>query len=116
MTADEFHAALQSGMTIAEIAAGQDKDVEVVKAMMVGRATARIEAAVAAGEMTQERAALMLDGLEARIADKVENGVRGPAGGQMGQGQAGGVGSQGHGPGGGRGIHVPGTGGGIPNS
>ncbi len=118
MTAEEFHAALQSGMTIAEIATDQGKDVEAVKTMMVSRATVRIEAAVAAGEMTQERADLMLDGLEARISDKVENGTRGQGFGPMGQerGTGGGFGSQGRRPGGQNGVHTPGTGGGIPNT
>lgn len=68
MTPDEVAEALRGGQTIAELA-GDSVD-EVIDAL-VAEATERIEAAVAEGRLTQERADEMLANLEEHITDRV---------------------------------------------
>lgn len=101
LTVDEFHAALQSGQTISAIAAEQGKDIDAVIGAMVGRATARIEAAVAAGDMTEDQGDLMREGLTERMTLKVERTFTGQGAGAFPRGMANGSQDCTHTPGGG---------------
>lgn len=75
LTEDEVVAALQSGQTIAELAGDQTDEVI---AALVEAAEAEIAAVVESGRLSEERAATLLENLEARITAMV-NGER-PAG------------------------------------
>lgn len=71
MSADDLEAALDEGQTLAEVAGD---DLPALVDHMVDNATERIEAAVADGELSQERADAKLEGLEDRIQNRLENG------------------------------------------
>lgn len=71
LTTDELSAARESGSSIAEIAALQGVEVDaVVQAIVSGKAE-RLDAKVAAGELTAEEAQARLDELEERAVDRV---------------------------------------------
>ena len=95
ITTDELAAQLSEGASIADIAGD---DVDAVIAALVAEATARIDEAVASGELPQERADQLLEQLEERITDRV-NGERPGPGEGHGRGRGRGPGPFG-GPGG----------------
>jgi hypothetical protein len=70
----DLKAALESGDTIADVAAANGVDTQVVIDAMVDSKADRIEAKVESGRITAEEAAEKLAELEARTADRV-NGV-----------------------------------------
>lgn len=97
MSADELHTALESGKTIAQVAADQGVDVQVVIDALTAEMTNHIADEVASGEITQEEADAKLADLSTRITDMVNNPR--PEGGRGGHGGPGGD----HGPRGPRG-------------
>jgi polyhydroxyalkanoate synthesis regulator phasin len=100
MSADELRTALKSGKTIAQVAADQGVDVQVVIDALTAEMTNHIADEVASGELTQEEADAKLADLSARIADRVNNPRPAEgAGGRGGHGRPGGE----HGPRGPRG-------------
>jgi len=91
MSADELHTALKSGKTIAQVAADQGVDVQVVIDALTAEMTNHIADEVASGELTQEEADAKLADLSARIADRVNNPRPAEgAGGRGGHGRPGG--------------------------
>lgn len=88
MTTDELRTELKSGKTIAQIAADQGVDVQVVIDALTAEMTNHIADEVASGELTQEEADAKLADLSARITDRVNNprpeGGRGGHGGDHG--------------------------------
>lgn len=89
ITADELRTALQDGQSIADVAAAEGVDVQVVVDAMVAAAQTRVDEAVAAGRITQEEADTKLAELETRIAERVN--TAGPLRGDgMGRGHRGG--------------------------
>jgi uncharacterized protein (DUF433 family) len=75
ISVDELQAALREGSTLAEVAAAQDVEVQVVIDALVTEATAHLDEAVANGRLTDELAAERQAGLEDRITAMV-NGER----------------------------------------
>lgn len=73
MTNDEVTAALQSGQTLAQIAAAQNVDVQDVIDAMVASATAKIDTKVAAGDLDADRAAEMKSHLVERVTALVNH-------------------------------------------
>lgn len=71
VTVEELQAAKSEGSTLAEIAG---ENLDGVVDLFVERSTARINGAVEAGRITQEQADERLDGLEDRIATRLEEG------------------------------------------
>jgi len=100
MTTDELHTALESGKTIAQVAADQGVDVQVVIDALTAGMTNHINEEVANGELTQEEADAKLADLSTHIADMVNNPR--PAEGPGGPGGERGPGGE-HGPSGPRG-------------
>jgi polyhydroxyalkanoate synthesis regulator phasin len=94
MSTDDLRTAVESGKTIAQVAADQNVDVQVVIDALTAEATTHIAEKVANGEMTQAEADAKLAELETRITDMVNNPR--PADGGRGPGGRGGRG--GHGP------------------
>lgn len=93
VTVDELRAALQDGQSIADVAAAEGVDVQVVVDALVAEARSRIADAVADGRITQEEADARLADLEAAITERVET-----AGAMMGgRGHRGGFGGFGGG-------------------
>lgn len=88
MSTDELHSALESGKTIAEVAADQGVDVQVVIDALTAEMTNHIADEVASGEITQAQADAKLADLTARITDRVNNPR--PEGGRGGHGGPGG--------------------------
>jgi hypothetical protein len=82
MTADELHTALESGQTIAQIAAAKGVDVQKVIDAMVAAANTHIDSEVSSGRLTQAEGDQRKADVVARITDMVNNG--GPAGGRHG--------------------------------
>jgi hypothetical protein len=90
MSTDDLRTAVESGKTIAQIAADQSVDVQVVIDALTAQATTQIAEKVASGEMTQAEADVKLAELGTRITDMVNNprpaeggrgkGGRGPGG------------------------------------
>jgi polyhydroxyalkanoate synthesis regulator phasin len=86
ITTDELRQALRDGATLAEVAALQGVDVQVVIDAMVAEAREHIEQAVEDGRLTREEADEKLAELTERITDVVNNGrpegegPRGPRG------------------------------------
>jgi hypothetical protein len=78
ITTDELRDALVDGSTIAEVAAANDVDVQTVIDALVAEANDRLDAAVAAGDLTEAEAAERSADLEERVTAHV-NGER-PAG------------------------------------
>ena len=71
LTTDELSEARESGSSIAEIAASQGVEVDdVVQAIVDGKAE-RLDAKVAAGDLTAEEAQERLDSYEERAVDRV---------------------------------------------
>lgn len=69
LTEDEVRTALEGGQTIADVAAAEGVDVQVVIDAVVAAQQARVDEAVAAGDLTQERAdELLADGVERATA------------------------------------------------
>ncbi len=88
MTEADLRTALESGQTIAQVAADKGVDVQVVIDALVADANAHIDAEVTSGEITQAEADARKADVVQRVTDMVNN-VR-PAGGPGGPG--------GHGP------------------
>lgn len=104
MTTDELHSALESGKTIAQVAADQGVDVQVVIDALTAGMTSHINEEVANGELTQEEADAKLADLSTHITDMVNNPR--PAEGPGGKGGHGGPGGE-RGPGGEHGPRGP---------
>ena len=85
ITVDELATALQGGQSIADVAAAEGVDVQVVVDAIVAEAEARIAQGVTDGRFTQDEADAKLADLTARITERVN--------------QAGGFGRGGRGPG-----------------
>jgi len=100
MSEADLHTALESGKTIAQVAADQGVDVQVVIDALTAGMTNHINEEVASGELTQEQADAKLADLSTHITDMVNNPR--PAEGPGGPGGHGGPGGE-HGPRGPRG-------------
>ena len=74
LTPAELRAQLESGKTLAQVAADQGKSVDGLKAAILAGAKTDLDAAVAAGKITAAQEQRMLADLEAHIDDLV-NGV-----------------------------------------
>ena len=74
LTPAELRAQLESGKTLAQVAADQGKSLEGLKAAILAGAKTDLDAAVAAGKITAAQEQRMLADLEAHIDDLV-NGV-----------------------------------------
>lgn len=72
ITEDELHDAIEDGQTIAEVADANGVDVQTVIDALVAEATARIDAKVADGDLTQEQADELKAELTERITDLVD--------------------------------------------
>lgn len=97
VTTDDLRQAREDGTSLADLAGD---NVDDLVDYLTEQSTERINQAVADGKITQEQADEKLDGLEERIADRVENGggFGKGHGRRSGHGQRGG---HGHGPRGG---------------
>lgn len=73
VTPDELKTALQSGQSIADIAAAHNVPVQTVIDTLVADATAKIDAKVASGGLTAERAAAIKANLTGRITALVNH-------------------------------------------
>jgi uncharacterized protein YidB (DUF937 family) len=73
VTTDELKTALQGGQSIADVAEANGVDVQKVIDTLVADATARIDAKVASGDLTAERAATMKENLTERITALVNH-------------------------------------------
>lgn len=71
---DELRTRLRDGATIAEVAADEGVEVEVVIDAMVARASERLDEAVADGRLSTERADAIKAELPDRFGDLVNNG------------------------------------------
>ena len=89
MTADELSTALQSGKTLEELATAAGVDIQDVQdAITAAHAVelrARIEAGVADGSISQEKADWLLEGLDKGFLDGPGFGLGGPDGHHGGQ-------------------------------
>jgi hypothetical protein len=74
LTPAELRAQLESGKTLAQVAADQGKSVEGLKAAIIAGAKTELDAAVAAGKITAAQEQQMLADLQSHI-DDVVNGV-----------------------------------------
>jgi hypothetical protein len=109
ITADELRTALEGGQSIADVAAANGVDVQVVVDAMLADLKTHLDEEVAAGEHTQEEADAKLAAATERITAMVNGEL--PAGGPQGMGR------HGHGPGGfGRGAEAPAEGTGTSTS
>ena len=105
MTTAELRTAVQSGQTLAQIAADKGVDVQVVIDALKAELAEHLAEEVTSGEITQEQADQKLAKASERITDMVNNGRperggpegQGGQGGQQGQGQGGQGGQQGQG-------------------
>lgn len=68
----ELREARRSGQSLADVAVAKRKTVDGLKATMIAAGTARIDAAVAAGRLTTERATALKTRLPARV-DRIVN-------------------------------------------
>jgi polyhydroxyalkanoate synthesis regulator phasin len=75
MTSDELGAELEAGATLSEVIAAHGSTVEAVVAALVADAQAELDAAVAAGRLTQEEADAKLAGLSERLTERIESGA-----------------------------------------
>ena len=81
LTQDELHEQLVDGATLAEIAKEEGKSIDGLVQAMVDAAKEALDAAVASGRLTQERADMIEQDLEARTTDLVNGELRrGPFG------------------------------------
>ena len=76
ITMEELRDALQDGRTIADVAGERGVDVQVVVDAIVAAQRARIDEAVAAGDLTRERADEILADAEERATALVEGDLR----------------------------------------
>lgn len=74
ITADDLHAAIQDGMTLADVAEQQGVPVDDVIRLLVSQAEERIADAVDGGRLTQQEADDKLADITEKITDKVNNG------------------------------------------
>jgi hypothetical protein len=72
LTADELRTELRSGKSLATIAGEQGKSVNGLKAALLKDATTKLDEAVAAGRITEDQKAAMLERLTERIDAMVE--------------------------------------------
>ncbi|HEY1118970.1 MAG TPA: hypothetical protein VGE43_14760 [Acidimicrobiales bacterium] len=72
MTEDQLRGVLEGGRTIAEVAAAEGVDVQVVIDALVADATARLNEAVADGDLTREQADERLVRIEERVTAMVD--------------------------------------------
>ncbi|MFW5748342.1 MAG: hypothetical protein ACOCYT_01880 [Chloroflexota bacterium] len=80
----EIMQALRGGATLADVITENSGDVQAVIGAMVAQVTERVNAAVEAGTIDQERAGEILSDLEARITAMVNEGVDRPLGDRPG--------------------------------
>ena len=71
LTADELRTQLQSGKTLAQVAAAQGQSVSGLEGALVADAKSHLDAAVSAGDITADQARAMLDELTAHVDDLV---------------------------------------------
>lgn len=69
-TVEDLTAAREEGQTLSDIAGG---DIDGLVDYFVEQATARVEAAVENGRVTEEEAAERLEGIEERVTERIEN-------------------------------------------
>ena len=79
MTETDLHTALESGQTLAQVAAAKGVDVQTVIDALVAEANAHIDSEVASGEITQAEGDARKADVVQRVTDMVNNGR--PAGG-----------------------------------
>lgn len=72
---DDLQAAREAGQSVADIAAAQGVDLQIVIDALVDNAQARLDAKIAAGDIDAERAAEISDSIEERVTARV-NGER----------------------------------------
>ncbi len=84
LSQDELRAELQGGKSLSTIAGEKGKSVDGLKAAMVKDATAKLEEAVAAGRITEEQKAAMVERLPAMVDRVVER----TPGSKRGEGKA----------------------------
>ncbi len=72
---DDLQAAREAGQSVADIAAAQGVDLQIVIDALVDNAQARLDAKIAAGDVDAERAAEISDSIEERVTARV-NGER----------------------------------------
>lgn len=72
---DAFISALQSGKTVAELAAEQGVDLDTVSAAITAQATEHLNAMVAAGYLTQEQADAHLATMTANLEAHLNGGL-----------------------------------------
>jgi hypothetical protein len=77
LTESKVHTALRNGQTLAELAKARDKSVDGLVAAMTKAETAKLNAAVKAGRLTDAQRDSIVAGLKDRVTDMV-NGVAGP--------------------------------------
>jgi hypothetical protein len=85
ITEDELRDRLRDGDSLADIAEAEGVEVDAVVQALVDAATAKIDDAVASGDLDEARATELKDGLEERIRSLVEDGPRGPWGHRPGR-------------------------------
>jgi len=91
LTEAELHTALESGQTLAQVAADKGVDVQTVIDALVAQANTHIDEEVASGELTQAEGDARKADVVERVTDMVNNGR--PAGGPGPRGHG-----SGHGP------------------
>jgi hypothetical protein len=101
LSSDEIAAERQAGKSLVDIAAGKDVSKDELVTALLGPRKAAIAQAVADGKISQERADLMLENMEARITERVSDPAVGPRGGAGRNGAGCGLGA---GNGGGQGL------------
>lgn len=74
MDVEELHTELRAGTTLADLAAANGVETSAVVDLIVDARTERIEQGVENGRLTAEQAATRLEGLEERVATRVEEG------------------------------------------
>lgn len=104
MTEAQIQAARQAGQSLAQIAAGKGVSEQALVAAILNAKRADLEAQVAAGRLTQDRADAMYARMQTQVAASVNRTATGPREGQRGQGQGQG---QMNGPRGGQGQGQP---------
>jgi predicted XRE-type DNA-binding protein len=78
LTEDALHAQLQAGKTLAQVAQAQGKSVQGLEDAIVADAKSHLDAAVAAGRITQAQATQMLADLKSRVDDLVNGKLPAP--------------------------------------
>src|SRR6266576_1164254 len=71
LTEAQLHSQFQSGKSLADIAKAQGKSVDGLVQAIVDAAKKKVEAAVAAGRLTQTQADSILSGLKSHVSDFV---------------------------------------------